>query len=135
MSALLALALVQVAAEPPQRWSVLTGDDGICRPSTTDENEVVVCAARNGDRIPLPDERVPIQRQRAAVGDSRAGLDALGTPCAATQWGCQVGFGPSLPQIIGGAKAVGRVVGSLFKGKPDRSERVPILLDDPVMRR
>jgi hypothetical protein len=56
-------------------------------------------------------------------------LDLEATPCAATQWGCQVGFGPPIMPI---AKAAVGAVKSVFARKSDKTGRVPIILDDPA---
>ncbi|MDB5703131.1 MAG: hypothetical protein JWN66_247, partial [Sphingomonas bacterium] len=50
------------------------------------------------------------------------------TPCAAHQGGCTVGFGPPIVPLVMGAVDLAK---GLFKKHPDKSNRVPIPLDDP----
>jgi hypothetical protein len=132
---LLTLLLLQAApaSEPsPQRFSILLP----CQPgekgARTDANgEVVVCGDGGTEaeqKVPVPETYVyktPRPSNPALTGVGA--LNAEGTPCAASQWGCQVGFGPPIVPIV---KAVAGVVADAFRRKPDRTGRVAIPLDD-----
>lgn len=134
------LALLQAAAAPqahppvappvPQRFSILADP---CARTSDDGRDIVVCGstAAGSPRLPLPDERGPPDRPVASNPNLSAvrALDLEATPCAATQWGCQVGFGPPIMPI---AKAAVGAVKNMLAKKPDKSGRVPILLDDPA---
>ncbi|KQT32198.1 hypothetical protein ASG29_10210 [Sphingomonas sp. Leaf412] len=159
---ILALTLqVAAAATPaPQRFSILVpvADQQCTRTRAPDE--IVVCAdALPSQELPLPAEAVssrpvPVNRDMTGTG----ALNAARTPCAARVGGCQVGldmFGMGTALIRGVQKLVapnscceepgeatsaGKLVvdalsgaGRLGKGKPDRTGRVPIDLDEPVM--
>jgi len=145
---LLALAMLQAAppatqttatvAQPErtphggERFSILV-DTPPC-PSGKASNEVVVCG-REGEsqqpRLPLPDERGPPEGPAPSNPElsGSGALAAEGTPCAAHMGGCQVGFGPPVMPILAGAV---RGVKSLLAKHPDKSQRVPIPLGDPV---
>lgn len=111
---------------------------------------MVVCAPAEGQRLPLPEERDPPPGARRPTGDPRAGLDNAGNGACATS-GCEVGV-----NLIGVGVAAVRLVGKLidpnsccesgqatdpmalignvgraFRNKPNKSDRVPIALDDP----
>lgn len=137
---LLLLQTTPAAASPPQRI-ILSGQ---C-PDPVD-GEVVVCGKTEAPRLPLPDERREpgeiIHYKGEAALDNGAGACALR--------GCQVGV-----DLLGMATAVGRLVGkavspnsccdepgqgtspglllrdaaSVFRKKPDKSNRVAIDLD------
>lgn len=152
------LLLVQAAAPatvaaapppPPQRIDLLAKP---CPDSTS--SEVVVCGQAPTTRLPLPEERGPPDHPVPGNPDvSGTGALAMArTPCAATQWGCQVGT-----DIFGIGTAVGRLIGkaidpdsccdepgqatslpmllrdaaAAFRKKPDKSNRVAIDLDAP----
>lgn len=119
--------------------------------------DIVVCAdALPAQSLPLPNEAVsdkPVPVNRYLTG--RGALNAEGAPCAAVQRGCttgvdMIGGGVALVRGIqkliapgsccenpGEATSGGQLardvvggVGRLFRGKPDRSGRVAIPLDD-----
>lgn len=113
------------SAAPPERFSILTPQ---CT-QRNDKGDIVVCAGAPGnDRLPLPDDRgppdhaVPSNPNMTGIG----ALAATGTPCAARQGGCQVGFGPPLGPIV---KAAAGAIKSAFAKKPDKTGRVAIPLD------
>jgi hypothetical protein len=142
-------------ADGTQRWSILLDS---CAPAR-DENEVVVCGTATADsaRLPLPGERGPPDRPMPSNPDvsGMGALAASAPPCATLSQGCSTGV-----NIFGGAtflvRAIGKVVdgdsccetageatnpgmlindiGSMvkrtFRKKPDKSNRVPIPLDD-----
>jgi len=164
---LLALQAAAAAAAPaaaptvPQRFSILApAATGPCRPRGPGgpDDDILVCAAADPLRLPLPAERGPPGRPVA----SNPNLDGLGAmaagadPCAARQGGCQVGV-----DILGMGTAAVRLVQKLVapesccedsgeatnpfrlvadavngtrkaaRGKPDKSNRVAIDLSDP----
>lgn len=114
----------------PTHFSILAP---VCRREPGDPDIVVCNTADDGARLPLPDDRrppdhpVPINPNRTGIG----ALAATATPCAATQWGCEVGFGPPVMPIVNGA--IGLVKSALAK-KPDKTGRVAIPLDDPPLK-
>ena len=119
------------AAPPvPQRFSIL-GDP--CARTPDDGRDIVVCGAAtaNSPRLPLPDDRGVPDHPVASNPNLSAvrALELENTPCAATQWGCQVGIGPPIMPI---AKAAVGAVKTLLAKKPDKRGRVPILLDEPA---
>jgi hypothetical protein len=143
---ILALQAAPAAKAEPERWSILVPvPEEPCRPSPKGDRsaangaaqndaaangDVVVCGdALPSQRLPLPDEAVstgPVPVNRELTG--RGALAAAGTPCAVRQGGCQTSFGPPIvPMIVG---AVGLVKDALRK-HPDKSNRIPIPLDDP----
>ena len=133
---LLALMLQSSSAVPaPQKqanggqsWSILDPPCGV----RDDHGDIVVCAdGRNGQSLPLPQEKAP-PPGRGANPDlsAKRALELQGTPCAATQGGCQVGFGPPIGLIAG---ALAKGVRAALAKKPDpgdKSKRVAIPLDD-----
>ena len=134
---LLAFALQAAAATQPatapqsvattsQRFSILAKQCG----QPDDKGTIVVCGnGDTGNRLPLPDERDPAPGRGAnpELSSVRA-LELQGTPCAARQGGCTVGFGPPIvPMAIAAAKALK----SAFARKPDKRGRIAIPLDDP----
>jgi hypothetical protein len=133
MLALVAMIAMQAAAPPsvPQRFSILAPQT--CRRDPDDADIVVCDSVEDSARLPLPDDRgppdhaVPSNPNRTGIG----ALAASSTPCAATQWGCQVGFGPPIAPIVNAA--VGLVKSALAK-KPDKTGRVDIPLDDPPLK-
>lgn len=140
----------------PARISILVPvpDQRCGRPQGDD---IIVCAdALPSQTLPLPNEAtssepVPINRDLTGLG----ALNAEATPCAALTGGCQTGVN----MLAGGTALIRGVqkliapgsccenpgegtdalqlardavggVGRLFRGKPDKSGRVPIRLDD-----
>ncbi|MCK8456880.1 hypothetical protein [Sphingomonas faeni] len=134
MFAVILSTLMQVATPSPtaapERFSILVDP---CAAASKDGNDVIVCGgpAANSPRLPLPDERGPPDRAVASNPELSAAraLQLEGTPCAASQWGCQVGFGPPIAPI---AKAAVGLIKSALAKKPDTRGRVPIDLDGPV---
>lgn len=145
------------AANGAQRWSVLAEP---CAAAPAGADQIVVCGKDvNAPRLPLPAERGPPDRPMPSNPD-RTGIGALNaveTPCAARVGGCQVGvdiFGAATTLVRGVGKVIspdscceepgesrnffkligdaGKGVGRAFKKKPDKSNRVPIDLNDPV---
>ncbi len=114
----------------PERFSILVDP---CATQTQDGNEVVVCGtpATTTPRLPMRDDRGPPDHPVASNPELSAvrALQLENTPCAATQWGCQVGFGPPIAPI---AKAAVGLIKSALAKKPDKRGRVPIDLDGPV---
>ncbi len=130
MIALLLMAQVAatpVTAKPGERFSILVDP---CAAASDEGRDIVVCApTESTPRLPMRDDRgppdhpVPSNPELSAV---RA-LQLEGTPCAASQWGCQVGFGPPIMPI---AKAAVGLVKSALAKKPDKTGRIPIDLAD-----
>jgi hypothetical protein len=124
------------------------------------QDEVLVCG--QGDsaaRLPLPAERGPPDRPMASNPDlsGSGALAVVSSPCATLSQGCGVGM-----DIFGGGTFVVRAVGKLVdpdscceepgeatnparlakdvwsalkrsvRKKPDKSNRIPIPLDDPL---
>ena len=114
----------------PERFSILVDPRAT---QTQDGNEVVVCgtSATTTPRLPMRDDRGPPDHPVASNPELSAvrALQLENTPCAATQWGCQVGFGPPIAPI---AKAAVGLIKSALAKKPDKRGRVPIDLDGPV---
>lgn len=150
-----------VAPDVPQQFSILAPPACTRRSPETD---IVVCGSTNAEqRLPLPEERGPPDRAMPSNpnGTGIGALNAAATPCAATQWGCQVGANPLGPVVMA-VRAVGKLinpssdcctadqqtdpvtlvadgakgVASLFKKKQvvDKSGRVAIPLEDPPLR-
>ncbi|MGA1798056.1 hypothetical protein VH567_04665 [Sphingomonas sp. 4RDLI-65] len=117
-------------APVPQRFSILVDP---CATTSKDGNEIVVCGApaTGSPRLPMRDDRGPPDHPVASNPELSAvrALSLEGTPCAASQWGCQVGVGPPIMPI---AKAAVGLVKSALAKKPDKTGRVPIDLDGPV---
>lgn len=134
MFAVILSALMQVATPSPtaalERFSILVDP---CAAASKDGNDIIVCGgpAANSPRLPLPDERGPPDRAVASNPELSAvrALQLEGTPCAASQRGCQVGFGPPIAPI---AKAAVGLIKSALAKKPYKRGRVPIDLDGPV---
>lgn len=150
-----ALRPVQTA-DGSQRWSVLADP---CAADGRGGEDVLVCGRRAAEtpRLPLPDERGPPDRPMPGNPDvSGAGALAMTSAACATQSeGCTVGIdllggGTALIRLIGKAidpdscceepaeakdpirlvSDIDASIGRAFKKKPDKSRRVPILLDD-----
>lgn len=128
---MLVTLLLAVQQPAPERFSILVpvpAQD--CRDRRDPQGDVVVCGSDqpSSQRLPLPEERVPagpVASNPHLTG--RAALAAAATPCAATQGGCQVGFGaPIVQAVVGGLVGL---VQDAIKPKPDKSKRVPIPLD------
>ncbi|MHA6719617.1 hypothetical protein ACX40Y_09190 [Sphingomonas sp. RS6] len=147
----------QQAADGTQRWSVLVDP---CASAQTGPDAIVVCGKGvDAPRLPLPAERGPPDRPMPGNPDmSGAGALALtSAPCAARMEGCTTGidlFGAATTAVRLVGKAVdpgscceepgestnffklvgdaGKGVGRMFRKKPDKSNRVPIDLGDPV---
>ena len=136
-----------IVAPPPQSWSILTPP--ACPGSSP--TEVVVCGTNGtpAPRLPLPDERLPQDRPRQPTGDPRAALDNAGPVCP--PGGCTGVDLLTVPVVLirgigalihphsccenGEGKdpmALLRDVGRKFRKKPDKANRVPIVLDEPV---
>lgn len=143
------LALLQVAAQVPaapatvtratsavtERFSILAEPCGRASGQTVG-NDVVVCgSAADTQRLPLPDERVPDKPMPSnPYLRPEAALAAEGTPCAASQRGCQVGIGG--PVIMAAAKGLVTAVSDGLADRrvrkarrQDAGKRVPIPLD------
>jgi len=123
----LAILLQAAPAAVPQRFSILARQCG----QPDDKGDIVVCGnGDTGNRLPLPDDAGPVDG-RGANRDLSAvrALQLEGTPCAATQRGCTVGFGPPIAPLVG---ALAGAVKSAFARKPDTRGRVAIPLDDPA---
>lgn len=149
------VAAPETAADGSQRWSVLADPCASARQGT---KEIVVCGqVAEQPRLPIPGERGPPDRPVPSNPDisGSGALAATGAPCATLSQGCTTGVdlfggGTALVRLVGklidpgsccedpgeatnviglvrdGARAVGRV----GKKKPDKSKRIPILLDD-----
>ncbi|MEH3047480.1 hypothetical protein [Sphingomonas adhaesiva] len=145
------------AARAPERFSILA--PVAVQPCTRGKapDEIVVCADPLPEQaLPLPNEAVsprpvPVNRARTGTG----ALAAEASPCASLTGGCQVGvdvLGMGTALIRGVQKLVapgsccedpgegtstgrlivdaGKGAGKLFRRKPDKSNRIPIPLDD-----
>ncbi len=149
-----------VAPDGTQRWSILVDPCASVRGNPT-SNDIVVCgsAAAQSPRLPLPDERGAPDRPMPSnpyLSGSGA-LAATSAPCATLSQGCTTGIDlfsstTALIRLIGKvvspgscceepgeatnpAGLIGDVVsgiGGLFRHKPDKSNRIPIPLDDPA---
>jgi hypothetical protein len=155
-------APAQPARDPDgtRRWSILV--DPCASSGNGNGNEIVVCgqgAAAASPRLPLPDERGPPDRPMPGNPDVSGigALDMASAPCAARMGGCTTGLdlfggGTFLVRAVGKlidpdscceapgeatnpialARDMGSVVKRAFRKKPDKSNRVPIPLDDPA---
>ncbi|MDQ0837878.1 hypothetical protein [Sphingomonas faeni] len=136
-----------IVVPPPQSWSIL--NPPACPGSSP--TEIVVCGSNGSSeqRLPLPGERPPQDRQRQPTGDPRAALDNAGRPCP--PGGCTRVNLLTVPVVLirgvgalidphsccenGEGKdpmALARDVAGKFRKKPDTSNRMPIVLDEPV---
>ena len=151
------VAAPETRTDGSQRWSILADP---CAPRDPD-GEIVVCGkeAQTSQRLPLPGERGPPDRPMPSNPDlSGAGaLAALSSPCATLSQGCTTGVdilggGTALVRLIGKAidgdsccerpgegtnpvMLVGDAISAIkkpFRKKVDKSNRVPIPLDDPA---
>lgn len=124
-------AATPVSSAPTEKsWSILNPPD--CPVVKEGDKTIVVCApgTESGARLPLadwgpPDRPVASNPNMTAI---RA-LELDGTPCAATQRGCQSGFGPPIAPLVAGAVALAK---SAFARKPDKTGRIAIDLSDPA---
>lgn len=129
MPGLFILIAALQAAPIPERFSILVpvGNEP-CDRTRRSNDEIIVC----GD--PIPSQTLPLSDQAVAdrpvpSNPNRTGVAALAaesSPCATLQRGCQVGFGPPIAPII--AAGIGVIKRTLAK-KPDKTNRVPIVLD------
>ena len=140
-------AATPVVAPPPPRWSIL--NQPACPGSSP--TEIIVCGGKGGaeQRLPLPGERLPQDRPRQPTGDPRAALDNAGRYCP--PGGCTGVDLLTVPVVLirgvgalidphsccenGEGKdpmALVRDIARKFRKKPDTSNRVPIVLDEPV---
>ncbi len=136
-----------IVAPPPQSWSILNLP--ACPGSSP--TEIVVCGGKGtpDQRLPLPGERPPQDRPRQPTGDPRAALHNTGRACP--PGGCTGVNLLTVPVVLirgvgalidphsccengegKDAMALVRDVGRKFRKKPDKSNRVPIVLDEPV---
>lgn len=146
------LPAASIPRSPPQRIILTNCPEGT-------DGEIVVCAAPDKPRLPLPDERGPPDRP-VPSNPGVTGMGALAqtaTPCATLQGGCQAGVdvfgaGTAAIRLIGKlfdpdsccerpgestdpGMLIGDAIGGLkraFGRKPDKSGRVAIALDAPV---
>lgn len=136
----------------PTKWSILLPTVTDCPKSTA--TEVIVCSTMAASiaapqRLPLPGERPPQDRPRQATGDPRAALDNSGPPCP--PGGCTGVDLMTIPVVLirgigalidphsccengegNDPMALLRDIGRKFRKKPDKSNRVPIILDEPA---
>lgn len=131
---LILLAAQAAAPAAPERFSILVPvAPQPCPPRVEkrDGEDVVVCATDLPDQaVPFPDEYVGDRPRPSNPGLTGAGaLRAEGTPCAGSQWGCQVGFGPPLVPII---KGLAGLVKDATAKKPDKRGRIPIDISEPA---
>lgn len=137
--ALLAAQAAAAPAAPPERFSVLVPvAPQPCPPRVekpSEEGDVVVCATGLPDQtVPYPNEYVYDGPRPSNPGVTGSGaLASEGTPCAASQWGCQVGFGqPLVAALVNGAV---ELVKDATAKKPDKRGRVPIDISEPAKTR
>ena len=135
------LALLAAAAQEPapERFSILVPvPPQKCAPRQMREGEegqegdVVVCAKDLPDQtIPYPAEYVydgPRPSNPKVTG--AAAMAAEATPCAASQSGCQVGFGQ--PIVAAAVKGLVNLIQDATAKKPDKRGRVPIDISEPA---
>lgn len=136
---MLLILLAAAAQEPvPERFSILTPvAPQRCPPRARSSNEnkegdVVVCATDLPDQtLPLPLEAVPTGPRPSNPQLTGTGaLAAEATPCAATQWGCQVGFGQ--PIVAAAVNGLVGLVKDAAARRPDKRGRVPIDISEPA---
>lgn len=134
---LLAQAAAPVApasAPGAQSWSILDRGAQQCTEKPDERGTIIVCGAREGPRLPLPDERPPPDHPMPSNPrvDGAGALAAEGAPCSAVQRGCTVGVGPPPALVHAAVDGVRDGVGAIkraFGRKPDKSKRIPIPLD------
>ncbi len=149
-----AVATPETRADGSQRWSILASD---CPPPP--EGQIVVCGSADDPvpRLPFPGERGPPDRPVAGNPDlSGSGALALtSAPCATRSRGCTAGvdlLGMGTVAVRGIGKLIDpdscceepgeatnpfmlvrdavRAVKRTGRKKPDKSNRVPIPMDD-----
>lgn len=136
---MLLIFIAAAAQEPvPERFSILAPVAAQkCPPRSVkqgEEGEVVVCATD------LPDQTVPFPQEYIYSGPRPSNPDlsgtgamaATGTPCAASQSGCQVGFGQ--PIVAAAVNGLVGLVKDATARKPDKRGRVPIDISEPAKR-
>lgn len=137
LAILLAQAVPTATADKPaaESWSILEPiANEPCRPAgaagTDDRDDIIVCGQPlPSQKLPYPKEVIP-KGPRPSNPEMRAAgaLEAVNSPCTTTLRGCAAGFGPPVvPMIVGAVDLAKRV----FAKKPDKTGRVPILLDEP----
>ena len=134
-----AAPVTRATAAPPERFSILLSD---CARAATDNRDVVVCGGdtTTTQRLPMPEDAPPTPGYvKPDSGDYRDNAGHYGTPCAASQGGCQVGFGPPImPMIAAGVRGVQNALANNREAKARRRDgdrRQPIDLSDaPVGR-
>jgi hypothetical protein len=148
----------QSAADGTQSWSVLADP---CAAAQNGSNDTIVVCGKgvNAPRLPLPEERGPPDRPMPSNPNLTGigALEAASPPCATVMGGCASGvdlFGGATAAVRLIGKAIdpnsccedpgesrnffklvgdaGKGIGKAFKKKPDKSNRVPIDLSDPV---
>lgn len=127
-------APVAPTAAAPTRFSILAPVAN--EPCTrTKDADVVVCAnPLPSQRLPYP-ELVETNRGRPSNPDltgARA-LELQNAPCAVQAGGCGGAGIPILGIALWAGKLVADAVGDATKSRPDKSKRVAIPLDDPVV--
>lgn len=134
---MLLVLLAAAAQQPaPERFSILVPvPPQKCAPRQVregEEGDVVVCAKDLPDQtIPYPDEYVydgPRPSNPEVTG--AAAMAAEATPCAASQSGCQVGFGQ--PIVAAAVKGLVNLIQDAAAKKPDKRGRVPIDISEPL---
>lgn len=131
MLAPLLLVLLQAApatsAPKTESWSILAPTDEVCEKRTAENGDIVVCDRPSAGQRPHFEEAPGATPRGVNPNLTGAGaLAAEGTPCAASQRGCLVGFGPPIVPIIKGAVSA---LKSALATKPDKRGRVAIPLD------
>lgn len=137
MLILLAVQAATPAAAPPspERFSILVPvAPQRCPPrqqARREGEDVVVCATDLPDQtVPLPNDYVyPTPRPSNPEVTGTGALAAEGTPCAAVQRGCQVGFGQ--PLVAAAVKGAVGLIQDATRKKPDKRGRVPIDISEP----
>lgn len=125
-----------VNAAAPTRFSILVPvADEPCRPREKQDADVVVCGnALPSQRLPFPNEPDP-SRGRPSNPDltgARA-LELQRTPCAVQAGGCGGAGIPILGIAVWAGSKLVEAIGDAAKSRPDKSKRVAIPLDDPVV--
>ncbi|MBA4048815.1 MAG: hypothetical protein C0476_09780 [Sphingomonas sp.] len=142
LTVLLQAAAVDTATPPappvtttaPERFSILVpvANEPCTRKKDAD---VVVCGnPLPSQRLPYPD-LVDTGRGRPSnphLTGARA-LELQNAPCAVQAGGCGGAGIPILGMALWAGKLIAGAVGDATKAKPDKSKRVAIPLDDPVV--
>lgn len=122
------------AAPAPERFSILVPIANEPCKSRKDADVVVCGNPLPSQRLPYP-ELVETNRGRPSNPDltgARA-LALQATPCAAQAGGCGGAGIPILGIALWAGKLIAGAVGDAAKPRPDKSKRVAIPLDDPVV--